>query len=386
MSAAGPACRPWLLPLGYAGYFLPAGVLLSYLPPFLRDKGLAPDEVAWIFSAVFGIKLLTGPLLAWWADASKRQAGLLWAVAWVGVCAAWLLGTTTHFTGLLLGVVVIAACRNYFQSLLEALATRLKNAKGGAQYGRMRGFGSASVCAGVLLFGGLWSAGAAWQQFALPSMVLVSAVVLLVSLQALQSAAQAMVGTAVGTAGPAPAAVHANAPTPARTPPSLATRNGALLLVGATLLIGANGVFYSSATLLLQQRGLGGPAIAALWCAAFGVEALGFAAFDRLRARWGNARLFGVVVMLALLRWSLLGADGALPWLLLGSCCTSHRSRGRTHCVRCGCATSARTATRSPGRRSTAPARTASAWPVRPGSPAARCRSGAPACPGWQPR
>ncbi|NKI92932.1 MFS transporter [Rhizobacter sp. SG703] len=334
------------LPLAYVGFFLPTGVLLGYLPPFLRDKGLAPDEVAWIFSTVFGVKLLTGPLLAWWADASRRQSNLLWAAAWAGCAAVWLLDSSTHFGGLLVGVVVIAACRNYFQSLLEALATRLKDGDGCARYGSMRALGSASVCAGVLLFGGLWSAGPAWQQAALPMLVLVSALVLLVSLHAMQSAVQAMVqagrsgrtghtghtghmgGTGrtekTGPTGPAGAAVlppgaerHAAAMT-RRTPPSLATGSGLLLLAGATLLIGANGVFYSSATLLLQQRGVGGPAIAALWCAAFGVEALGFAAFDRLRAHWGNARVFGVIVMLSLLRWSLLAADGALPWLLLG--------------------------------------------------------------------
>ncbi|SHM95868.1 Predicted arabinose efflux permease, MFS family [Rhizobacter sp. OV335] len=312
--------RTWHLPLGYIGFFLPAGVLLGYLPPFLRDKGLAPDEVGWIFSAVFGVKLLTGPMLAWWADASRRQSHLLWMAAWAGLAAVWLLASSTHFGGLLLGVVVIAACRNYFQSLLEALATRLRGAGGGVRYGSMRALGSASVCAGVLLFGGLWSAGPAWQQAALPLLVLVSALVLLFSLRGMQSAVQAMLQATVqgGPQTQSPAAAQHPAARSARTPPSLATRSGLLLLAGATLLIGANGVFYGSATLLLQQRGAGGPAIAALWCAAFGVEALGFAAFDRLRARWGNARVFGVIVMLSLLRWSLLAADGALPWMLAG--------------------------------------------------------------------
>jgi MFS transporter, PPP family, 3-phenylpropionic acid transporter len=308
--------REWHLPLGYIGFFLPAGVLLGYLPPFLRDKGLAPDEVAWIFSAVFGVKLLTGPMLAWWADASRRQSRLLWLAAWTGLAAVWLLASSTHFGGLLLGVVVIAGCRNYFQSLLEALATRLRSAGGGARYGSMRALGSASVCVGVLLFGGLWSAGPAWQQAALPLLVLVSALVLLCSLRAMQSAVRTMVQG--GPVKRSPDATGHPTPMPGRSPASLATRSGLLLLAGATLLIGANGVFYGSATLLLQQRGAGGPAIAALWCAAFGVEALGFAAFDRLRVRWGNARVFGVIVMLSLLRWSLLAADGALPWLLLG--------------------------------------------------------------------
>lgn len=306
MNRGHPLGRAWQLPLGYLGFFLPAGVLLSYLPAFLRDKGLAPDEVAWIFSAVFGVKLVTGPLLAWWADASRHQSRLLWAAAWAALGAAWLLGTSTRFAALLLAVVLIAACRNYCQSLLEALATRLRRADGGARYGSMRALGSVSVCGGVLLFGGLWSAGPAWQRAALPLMVLVSALVLIACLGAMQSAVRSMVEV------PAPL----TAPSHGRSAP--ATRSAALLLAGATLLIGANGVFYSSATLLLQQRGVGSPAIAALWCAAFGVEAVGFAAFDRLRARWGNARLFGAVTMLALLRWSVLAADGSLPWLLAG--------------------------------------------------------------------
>lgn len=326
MSRVSRVSHAWHLPLGYIGFFLPAGVLLSYLPPFLRDKGLAPDEVAWIFSAVFGVKLVTGPLLAWWADASRRQSSLLWVAAWAVLGAAWLLGTSTHFAGLLLAVVVMAACRNYCQSLLEAIATRLRGTGGAMRYGAMRALGSASVCAGVLLFGGLWSAGAAWQQAALPLMVLVSALVLITSLHAMQSAVRSMVRAPAPVPEQLPKQLSAQLPDsapagiamPARAPASLATRSGVLLLVGATLLIGANGVFYSSATLLLQQQGVGSPAIAALWCAAFGVETLGFAAFDRLRARWGNARLFGAVVMLSLLRWSLLADDDSLPCLLVG--------------------------------------------------------------------
>lgn len=306
----GPLDRQ--LRASYLGFFLPAGVLLSYLPPFLRDKGLAPDEVGWIFSAVFGVKLLTGPLLAWWADAARRQAHVLWAAAWAGVAAAWLLGSSTRFATLLASVIVIAVCRNYFQCLLEALATRVRDLQGGSRYGSVRAFGSLAVCAGVLLYGGIWSAGSAWQRLALPAMVLGSSLVLVACLRPTQAAARQIAATPVTTTAMTTATTATGPTRPALTPRAV------LLLAGASLLIGANGVFYSSATLLLEQRGLPPPAVAGLWCAAFGIEALGFAAFDRLRARWGNARLFGAVIALALLRWSLLASAGPLPWLLLG--------------------------------------------------------------------
>ncbi len=64
--------QSWPLALSYVGFFLPAGVLLSYLPPFLVSKGLEAAQVGLILSAVFAVKLVMGPVLAWWADKAQR--------------------------------------------------------------------------------------------------------------------------------------------------------------------------------------------------------------------------------------------------------------------------------------------------------------------------
>ena len=293
------------LAASYFAFFLPAGVLLSYLPPFLAGKGLQAPEVGLIFSAVFAVKLVTGPMLAWWADQVQRQQLLLAVAAWASVACGILLAVSERFDVVFASVICIAVCRNYFQCTLEALATRVKNAGGAPRYGLMRGCGSASVCLGVVLFGGLWSANKAYQHVLLPLMILASGCVLIVCLRAVgvASAVAAASGAAatVATAGPAPARVRAT--------------SVLLLLAGATLLIGANGVFYSTATLLMAQRGVSSAGIALLWFAAFGIEALGFAAFDRLRAWCGAKWLFAAAVALALARWVLFAQCGGLAWM-----------------------------------------------------------------------
>ncbi|MCW5235874.1 MFS transporter [Verminephrobacter eiseniae] len=289
------------LAASYVGFFLPAGVLLSYLPPFLASKGLQAAEVGLIFSAVFAIKLVVGPALAWWADQAQRQLLLLALAAWASVACGILLAVSERFGVVLASVICIAVCRNYFQCMLEALATRVKNAGGAPRYGLMRGIGSASVCLGVMLYGGLWSATAGYQQVVLPLMILASGFVLIACLRAVGAA------SAASAAPPAPAV--------AADPARVRAVSVLLLLAGATLLIGANGVFYSTATLLMAQRGVSPAGIALLWCAAFGIEALGFAAFDRLRAWCGTAWFFSLAVMLALVRWLLFAQSGELAWM-----------------------------------------------------------------------
>ncbi|MDR7152048.1 putative MFS family arabinose efflux permease [Hydrogenophaga palleronii] len=293
------------LPLAasYVGFFLPAGVLLSYLPLFLAGKGLQAAEVGLIFSAVFAVKLMTGPAIAWWADRRQRQNLLLAVAAWTSVACGVLLSVSDRFELVLLSVICIAVCRNYFQCMLEALATRIKNSGAAPRYGLMRGIGSTSVCLGVVLFGGLWAAGPSYQQVVLPLMILASGFVLIICLRA------------VGSAN-----VIASRPDPVAD----AALNGSardrvvsqlLLLLGATLLIGANGVFYSTATLLMSERGVNPAGIAVLWCVAFGVEALGFAAFDRLRVWCGTLWFFAAAVALALVRWFLFTQNGELMWM-----------------------------------------------------------------------
>lgn len=290
-----------LLAASYVGFFLPAGVLLSYLPPFLAGKGLQATEVGLIFSSVFAVKLMMGPALAWWADRAQRQLLLLALAAWSCVAGGILLAVSDHFGVVLTSVICIAVCRNYFQCMLEALATRVKSIGGAPRYGLMRGIGSASVCLGVVLFGGLWSATAGYQQVVLPLMILASGFVLIVSLRAVGEASTA-------SAVPPLLAVAAD-------PVRVRAVSVFLLLTGTTLLIGANGVFYSTATMLMAQRGVSPAGIALLWCMAFGIEALGFAAFDRLRAWCGTAWFFSLAVILALVRWLLFAQSGELAWM-----------------------------------------------------------------------
>lgn len=294
----------WQLPASYFAFFLPAGVLLSYLPVFLSQKGLEPAEVGVIFSSVFAVKMFMGPMLAWWADIGRRQLFLLLVAASLSIASAVALSTATSYLILLWSVICISVCRNYFQSLIEAIATHVKSAGQTPRYGRMRAIGSISVCLGVVLFGGLWSAGTGYQQIALPLMIFVSGFIL--------------VWCTLSTGATRALSIDTETIHPVLGRDWLRGQKMAiaLLVLGSMLMIGANGVFYSTGTLLLQQQGFEPSQIALMWLFAFSVEAVGFAAYERLRSILGSGKFFGFVGCLALLRWAIFATSTDSAWLL----------------------------------------------------------------------
>lgn len=284
------------LPAAYFGFYLPVGVLFAYLPAFFTAKGMSAAQVGWLLAGVFGVKVVAGPVVAWLGDVSGRQRLMLLAAVVASMGATSVLLARRDFLALMAAVVVMSCCRNYAQVVIEAAGTAARDAAGSRCYGRMRAWGSLGVCVGVLLSGVLPQLLPACQGVAVPWLVLVSA---------------ALVG-AVGVCG---FDARAAAPAPAVPLPQTsghagreATPTVALLLAGAALLIGANGVLYGGATLLLTLHGVPATMVALLWLFAFGVEAVGFRWFDRVRARCGDAKLFLLLVALSLCRWGLFMA------------------------------------------------------------------------------
>lgn len=294
----------WALSAGYVGFFLPAGVLLSYLPPFLAAKGLTVVQMSLTFSAVFAVKLIIGPALAWWGDRARQQRLLMTITAWASAGAAVALAFSDTFTVVLAAAIVIAVCRNYLQCMLEALAIQLEDAGGEPRYGLMRAIGSAAVCGGIVLLGGLWSAPWSYQQTALPAIIFASGSILIACLRAF-----AEPGESAGTAPRQTVSTQEKG--------SVQTLSAVLLITGATLLIGANGVFYATASLTMSLHGVSPSNIALLWCLAFGIEAVGFAAFEHLRKWLGGQAFFFIAVSLALLRWILFAEGASLAWQVL---------------------------------------------------------------------
>lgn len=285
--------------ISFFAFYMPAGVLLSYLPLYLFQKGLEPGQVAVVFSSVFAVKLLTGPALTLWADRIGHHGLYLPIASLLTALSALVLYAYSHWMMMFACVIVISICRNYSQGVLEAVATSRSSVHAKIEYGTLRAIGSVAVCVGVLLFGGLWAAGSAYQQVALPVMLIACSVALSMSLRY------------TNNWGPETSAKQVAKPVVD------ITKDGRLLLYGgATLLVGANGVFYSAATNLLIGYGLSSESIAALWMTAFATEAAGFAIYDRIRKRVPLSAFFLLVVSLSVLRWILLYRSQSIGLLI----------------------------------------------------------------------
>jgi len=293
------------LPAAYFGFYLPAGVLLAYLPQFFAAKGMSAAQVGWLLAGLFGVKVVAGPVVALLGDASGRQRLMLLVAVSACIAAAPVLLASQDFFILMAAVVVMSCCRNYVQAVIEAAGTAARDQAGNRCYGRMRAWGSTGVCAGVLLSGVLPQLHPAYQTVAVPWLVMASA---------------AMVGAAVACGFDA----HAAPPPPAAVVPAPSTHANrepapcvALLLTGAALLIGANGVLYGGATMLLKLQGISDAAVALLWLFAFAVEAVGFRWFDRVRARCGDTALFSMLAAASLCRWGLFMAESHPAFIVL---------------------------------------------------------------------
>src|SRR5690606_3527447 len=111
-----------LLYLAHFSFYLPAGILLSGLAPYLGSKGLSLPEVGALLGSLFMVKLFVGPLVALAVDraAASRRMPLLFLLA--AAAASMTIAFHRQFLPLAAAIIVLAVCRNYCQALLELQA------------------------------------------------------------------------------------------------------------------------------------------------------------------------------------------------------------------------------------------------------------------------
>ncbi|EJF91075.1 MFS transporter [Bartonella tamiae] len=278
----------WHLPVGFFGFYLPAGILLSYLPSFLNQKGLSPSEIAIAFSSVFAIKLFTGPLLSYWTDFQEKQQITLTFLGVLTIISSVILGVSSQFWLLWIGIIMMSICRNYYQSLLEAFASATNFSNKDNRYGLMRGIGSIAICIGVIMFGGLWSSGQMYQLYYLPTLVLISGIIL--------TYAVAKKNNNISKKKIFEFDKNLNDD----------LINKIILYMASCFLIGSNGVFYSTATLILEKENFISYEISLLWIFTFFIEAIGFIIFDYIRLKISDSIFFYCIIIITLFRWWIL--------------------------------------------------------------------------------
>ncbi len=286
----------WRLSAFYLFYFAILGAMVPYWTVFLRGRGMSALEIGQLMAVGTLTRILAPWASAWVGDRMARR------IVVVRLAAALM---TVVFCGMFVAggfwqVALITAAFGFFwnAALPQFEIVTLRHLDGvGNLYGRIRLWGSVGFI-GVVLGGG-WLL----EQSGLETLLLV----LLAT----------MVGTFVSSLL-VPDRVGAPA-VQARASLRGALRNPAALgfLVAAFLMQASHGPYYGFYSILLEDLGYTRSMIGALWALGVVAEVAVVLALARLLPRLGASRVFLLSLLLAAVRWLVIGHGAAsLGWLL----------------------------------------------------------------------
>lgn len=310
MSDLSAAIPYWRLSSFYFLYFACLGVMVPYWSLYLESAGFSAAAIGVVLAVTAGTRIVSPNFWGWIADRSGRRlliirAGALLAalcfallplgesVAWVAACIA----LHTFFWGAILA--------QYEVITLAAMGSEVH------RYGQVRLWGSISFVVLVVLVGMLFDA-AGVGQFPLVMMV---PLLLLVA------------GSFV---------IHDAAPSVSRQP-----RSGIRVLLqsrvlwsflGASFLLQlSHAPYYGFFSLLLSREGYSSTSIGYLWALGVIAEILFFAVAHRVLQRFSLREVLIASMLLAALRWLMIGFGAASVGVLVLAQCLHAATFGSFH-------------------------------------------------------
>ncbi len=293
---ARPPLPYWRLSAFYLCYFAILGAMVPYWTVFLRGRGMSALEIGQLMAVGTLTRILAPWVSAWVGDRMARR------IVVVRLAAALM---TVIFCGMFVArgfwqVALVTAAFGFFWNAalpqFEIVTLRHLGSTSNL-YGRIRLWGSVGFI-GVVLGGG-WLL----ERSGLDTLLLVL----------LATMAGTLVSSLLVPDRPGPPAVQAKA--------SLrgALRQPAALgfLAAAFLMQASHGPYYGFFSILLEDLGYTRSMVGALWALGVVAEVGVFLALARLLPRIGAARVFMASLLLAAVRWLLIGhGAGSLAWLL----------------------------------------------------------------------
>ncbi len=291
------------LGLFYAATFFLAGMKVTYLPVWLDWRGLSAQEIGWIGAAPLFLRVIATPAIAFGADRFAAHRPVLIGLAWASVVVLAGLAQASAFWPILGLTLLLALASTTIMPLTETIAMAGVR-QGGHDYGRMRLWGSLSfIVAGYLAGSGVDWAGIG-------------------ALLAMLVAAAALVGLSAHLLPAAPTEARAASAGPARrlTPgDALALLRSwpfVCFLLAAGAVQAAHALFYTFGVLLWRKQGLSTLTISSLWAVGVIAEIVLFAFSGAVVRAIGAAGLLLAGALAAIVRWTFMAFDPALPALV----------------------------------------------------------------------
>jgi PPP family 3-phenylpropionic acid transporter len=298
----------------YAALYCAFGVVSPFLPAYFGDRGLTPQQIAFVIGLGTAIRLASGPLIGRLADRQRGWRGTL------SVCAAGagVMALAYLPAGGFGSILLVSLIQSVFLAPLAPIADAMALSAsipaptlpspasgggegGGFEYGWVRGGGSAAFVVGSL------AAGQAAASMGLAVSIWLNALLLGVAALAALSAPNISVGAVSFGSEPARgflALLH------------LRTFRR-LLLVGA-LVLGCHALHDTFAVIGWRDAGIGTAAVSLLWSEQVIAEVVVFllvgpALLDRL----GPANAAMLAAGAGVVRWSVLGVTTQIVPLAL---------------------------------------------------------------------
>jgi len=285
----------------YALIFAATGVSLPYAGLWFESRGLDGSEIAIILAAPMLARIVTGPLLAIWADGFRLRRT---AIAWLALVAAVAYGACGLVDGFGLWLVlwfVAATAASSIIPLSDALTLRLAH-RDGFVFSIPRGVGSltfivANVAMGAILRTGQIDAVLAW----------VVGMSLLLTLAAWLAPAER-----VHEEGVAPAA-----PRLAGLGQLMSDRHFLLAIIAISLVQASHAFYYGFSSIIWHSQGISSQSIGLLWGFSVAVEVVLMWVLDPWRRRLGIGPIAVLTVgaVAAMVRWLALAMAPPLAWL-----------------------------------------------------------------------
>lgn len=282
------------LSLFYAAIFLAGGIQLPFWPVWLASRHLTPAEIGVLMAVGQWAKVAANPFIGMAADRSADRRRVMVTLGVFCILGYLCCVPARGVAALILLTALSAACNAGLLPLGDNLA--LAAAAGGRlDYGRVRLWGTIAFIAATL-FGGRVLAGRS------PELILY----LVLAATALTTATCCFLPRVAVVARPSRWAAWRHLLVPRHL----------LFLGAATLVQASHSVYYVFGTLHWQTLGFSSETIAGLWAEGALAEVVLFFWGAPLVRRLGPARLIALGGMAGVLRWTVIAATGALPFLV----------------------------------------------------------------------
>lgn len=290
----------WRLSSFYLFYFAALGALVPYWGLYLKDLGFDPIAIGELMAILMGTKIVAPFLWGWLGDRLEQRMAIVRSASLVAMLVFVSVYWVDTFWPMALAMVWYSFFWNASLPQFEAVTFGYLGDRA-RHYARIRVWGSIGFIATVMLLGVLVDREG--------TRVILHAVLLL------------YVGIWLST-------LWVRDPPGTRPPagqPSLVSvlqRPSIVAFFVAVLLMQlSHGPYYTFFSIHMEQQGHSKALIGQLWALGVGAEVLLFLVMHHLLHRWGGRRVLVGSLIVAAVRWLMIGwLPESLGWMLLAQC------------------------------------------------------------------